>query len=659
MALTKIFEPIRIRNLEIPNRIVRTAHGTHLSTDCFDDASIAYHAERAKGGCGLSIIEATGVHSSSENTLFNRDDRVIPGFKALMKAVRPHGMRMFQQLFHGGHNTFGEGGLPPWSPSTIPSPAINAVPIAMDEEKIALIIDAFARAAVRCREGGLDGVEIHAAHGYLIHQFLSPLVNRREDRWGGSLENRMRFLREILIAVRKAVGEDYVVGARFSASEVPGSLHVPEIKEVIAALTGEGLIDFVDASAGDYYRMDTMVSGMHSPTGYELPASGEIVRGVTLPRIVSGRFRTLEDAEQILRDGTADMVSLVRAQIADPYLVQKTRDGRADEVRPCIGCNQGCIGGLIRNHRLGCTVNPAVGYELELSETLIEPDIAPMKVVVVGGGPAGMETARVARTMGHEVILFEASSRLGGAVNAAARAPGLHGIGDITNWLEREIFRLGVDVRMSSLADVETIEAERPDAVVIATGSLPRMDGVQFGAPWAPARGVELPHVLSSHDLLLGPARDYGAHALILDDTGHFEAIAAAEFLIEKGVAVTLVTRHGSITPYVDTTLRTPPIIERLYRGDFTPLIRHHLVEIMPGRAIIRPSQSTREREVAADIVVLVTPNEPIRDLYEEIRRRHPRVSIVGDAHAPRDLLVAINEGHRAARGGLIPNEAI
>ena len=653
MALNRIFEPIRIRNLDIPNRVVRTAHGTHLARDCFDDASIAYHVARAKGGCGLTIIEAASVHSSSENTLFNRDDRVIPGFEALMKAVRPYGMRVFEQLFHGGHQTFGEGRRPPWAPSTVPSPALNAVPIPMGEPEIAEIISCFAEAARRCRDGGLDGVEIHAAHGYLIHQFLSPMTNLRTDRWGGGLENRARFLREILIAVRRAVGPDYVVGLRVSASQAPGSLTEDEIRQVVDGFIKDKLIDFLDASLGDYYRMDSMVSGMHSPTGYELPSSGKIVEGVTLPRIISGRFRTLEDAEQILRDGVADMVSLVRAQIADPDLVRKTREGRIEQVRPCIGCNQGCIGGLIRDQRLGCAVNPAVGFEQTLAEDLIKPTTNPKKILVVGGGPSGMESARVAALMGHKVVLAEASSKLGGAVNAAKKSPRLYGIGDITDWQEREIFRLGVELRLGTYLDADGVMAEGADAVVVATGSMPRMDGVQFGLPSAPAKGFDLPHVLSSHDVMLGPPRDLGRSALVLDDTGHFEAIAVAEFLVAKGIAVTFVTRHWSITPYVDTTMRTVPALERLYAGGFTLLTRHHLVEIRSGSASVRPSQSERTTEVQADTVVLITPNEPMRGLYDELRDRHRHIWLVGDALSPRDLQAAIAEGHRMTRAAL------
>jgi NADPH-dependent 2,4-dienoyl-CoA reductase/sulfur reductase-like enzyme len=319
-------------------------------------------------------------------------------------------------------------------------------------------------------------------------------------------------------------------------------------------------------------------------------------------------------------------------------------------VRPCIACNQGCIGGLIRNQRLGCLVNPAVGFERTLSERLIKRTARPRKVLVVGGGPAGMEAARVSALMGHEVVLAEASARLGGAVQAARRAPRLHTIGDIIDWQESELARLGVEVRLDSYMDADEVLAERADAVIVATGSLPRMDGVQFGDPGRPAAGVDLPHVLSSHDLLVGAARDHGASALVLDDTGHYEAIAAAETLIAKGLAVTYLTRLPQFAPYVETTMRVVPALERLYEGDFTVLTRHQLVEIRPGEVSIRPSQSRRVRTLPADTVVLVGHNEPMRGLFDALQGRQGDLHLVGDARAPRDLQAAIAEGHRAAR---------
>jgi len=650
MALTRVFEPIRIRNVQIPNRVVRTAHDTGLNRGTIGEALINYHAERAKGGVGLTILEVGAVHRSTALGLRVDDDSVIEGYRRLMDKCRPHGMRVFQQLWHGGHQYYGLNGSVPWSASDVPSLNIGAIPVPMTQVMIDAVVDAFAAAAVRVREGGLDGVELHAAHGYLFHQFLSPLINRRTDQYGGSLDNRMRLLAEALHAVRKAVGDDFPVGIRVSASTATGSLKEDEIAKVVQRLEAQKLIDFLDVSYGDYYNMDAVIGGMHQPTGYELESSARITAVAKVPRIIAGRFRTLDEVEQVLRDGTADMVSMVRAHIADPAIVRKTREGRAEDVRPCLGCSQGCIGGIARTGQIGCTVNPAVGFEATLSEDLITRAGTPKKVLIVGGGPAGMEAARIAALRGHAVVLAEASAHLGGAVNVARRAPKLQGLADITVWLEREMYRLGVDVRLGTYMDADAIRAEKADHVILATGSIPRVDGFQMAAPGEPARGASLPHVVSSSELLTNPNLGLGATALVMDDTGHYEGIAAAEFLIEKGVAVTWITRFPMFAPQVETFNRAIPALERLHRGQFELLVRHHLVEVRKGECEIRPLQSAKTRCVPADLVVLVQPAEPMRELYDELRDAVKNLAIVGDAATPRDVQFAISDGHRAAR---------
>jgi len=650
MSLERVFEPITIGTVEIPNRIARAGHGTHLGHGGYNEDIVAYHLARARGGCGLSIVDSASVHASSQITLANTDDSIIPGFHALMQAVRPHGMRVFHQLYHGGHITPGARRQPGWSASAVPNPVSGAVPEPMGQEQIEEIVAAFAAAAARCREGGLDGVEVHAAHGYLLHQFLSPLTNRRSDGYGGALENRARLLREVLRAIRARVGHDFVLGVRVSASQAAGGVTEEELNRVLHALAAERLIDYVSASQGDYYDIGATVGGMERAAGYQLASVARTTAGLAIPRLVSGRFRTLQEAGQVLREGSAEMVSMVRAHIADPDIVRKTRAGRVDEVRPCIGCNQGCIGGLIRDGRMGCLVNPAAGFEASRAGELIVPAKSPRRVLVVGGGPAGLEAARVAALAGHRVTVLEASSRLGGMAAVARQAPNFHAIGDIVDWLEREVYRLGVQVRLSTPADADAVRAARPDALIVATGSLPRDDGVQFDRPGEAPAGAWLPHVVSAVDVITARTRDFGRHALVLDDTGHFEAVAAAESLIARGIAVTWLTRFASFAPYVETTLRAPAILERLHRGTFTVLARHRLLEIGEGICVVRPTQGREPQQIRADTVVLVTPNLPARDLHDELGAEFPRSFLAGDALAPRDMQTAIADGHRVAR---------
>jgi 2,4-dienoyl-CoA reductase-like NADH-dependent reductase (Old Yellow Enzyme family) len=650
MALGVVFSPIKLGPVEVPNRVVRTGHGTGMSDPYASDRFIDYHTARAKGGCGLSILGASSVHPSSLIDQVVFDDACIPGFEKLSKAVKPYGMKVFQQLWHGG-NLYPAVDGPPLAVSTVPGYG-GIVGRPMSTAEVEAVIQSFADAAVRCQKGGLHGVELHAAHGYIFQQFLSPTLNNRSDRYGGSFENRLRPLLEALRTTRAAVGPEFCVGVRLSASQAPGGITEEENVRILRILQDEGLTDFVNASWGDYYQYDTMVGSMHNPTGYELPSSGQITAARTVPGIVAGRFRTLEEVEQVIREGVADLVSMVRAQIADPDLVRKTREGRALEVRPCISCNQGCIGGALRTGVIGCTVNPAVGFEATLSEDLIQPTTAPKTVLVIGGGPAGMEAARIAATIGHKVILAEAASKLGGAVNVARQAPKLSTLGDITYWLEQEVYRLGVDVRLGTYLEAEDARAIGADALIVATGSMARMDGHQIADPGEPARGVDLPHVLSSIDLFAAP-RDLGRTALILDTVGHYESLAVAEQLLSQGVAVTLLTGHFSMTPYVQSTWRDVTALRRFYQlGDFEVLARHHLVEIQPGRCIVRPLQASpnQVRTVLADTVVLVTQNEPLRGLYDELRDELPQSWLVGDALSPRDVQNAINDGHRAGR---------
>jgi hypothetical protein len=284
-----------------------------------------------------------------------------------------------------------------------------------------------------------------------MHQFLCPLTNRREDDYGGSLDNRLRFGRDMLRAVRGRLGRDYPLGIRISDYNAPGGLTPEEAGEAVHLLCAEKLVDYVSASMGSPYSIASMLGAMDQPAGYMLPSALPIARRADVPTMVAGRYRTLEEGDQAIREGSADMVSFVRPMIADPKLVAKTAAGQPERVRPCIACNQGCIAGIRTSlQRMLCTVNPAVGFERTLSEDLIVPAATPLRVVVVGGGPAGMEAARTAALSGHKVVLFEAEPNLGGTINIAKRAPKLATIGDIIFWQEQEIYLLGVDVRLSS-----------------------------------------------------------------------------------------------------------------------------------------------------------------------------------------------------------------
>jgi 2,4-dienoyl-CoA reductase-like NADH-dependent reductase (Old Yellow Enzyme family)/thioredoxin reductase len=659
MALTRILEPIMVGPVPVKNRAFRTAHGTHLADGSMTDDLIAYHAARARGGIGLTILEIMGVHRASPSQLHPWNPNLERDYTKLMKAVEPHGMVLFQQLWHGGHNhiTSAVDGNPykmepPWSSSDVPSPAWGITPIPMTKAMIDEVVESFAKAASLCEKMGVRGAEIHAAHGYLIQQFLSPNINKREDDYGGSFDNRMRFLLEVVNAVKASVSEDFAIGVRLSPDLVDGGVGVAENQAVIERLERDKLIDFVNISYGSYHAVQRVIGGMHHPSGYQLETSVPIAqRCASVVRMVTGRFRTLEEAEQVLRESPIDMVGMTRATIADPDLVAKTLAGRAEDVRPCIGCNQGCLWGMAYEGRIGCTVNAAAGNEIALSETLISKAQRPQRVVIVGGGPAGLEAARIAAIKGHKVVLFEASPDLGGAVNIAAKCPKHHGIRDIAVWLEAEIFKLGVDVRLNSFAEADDVLAERPDVVIVATGTSPRMDGIQQLFPQAPIRNFDKFEVLSSEGLLLGTKNYAGKRAVVIDDVGHYEAIGCAEFLIEGGAEVTFVSRQRMFGHVIVGISIVTPALERLNRGGkFHLKMYHRALELRDGHATIVPSYGGPEEIIPCDLAVFVSLNYANRDLYFALEGRVPSLHLIGDAKAQRFLQTAMNEGHMTAR---------
>jgi 2,4-dienoyl-CoA reductase-like NADH-dependent reductase (Old Yellow Enzyme family)/thioredoxin reductase len=653
VAYTHVDKPIRVGAIELKNRIFRPAHATLAGRGTMSDALIAYHEARARGGAALSIIEVGSVHPTSAFSLNIFDPAVEGGMRKLADRCKPHGMAVFQQLWHAGHHIIPADGSPPWAPSDIPSVEVGVVPIAMTKTMIDTIIGGYVEAAVRMERYGLDGVDVHCAHGYLPAQFLSANTNRREDEYGGSFENRARFIMELLAGIRAAVSPNFVVGVRVAPDLTVGGVGIDENLRVAQMLEERKLIDYVNISVGNYNSYTKMVGGMHEPTGYEMPTSAPISRAIKLPTMVVGRFRALDEVDQLIRDGDADIVGLVRAMIADPDLVNKSLAGRAEEVRPCIGCNQACVA-RAADLSLGmeCTVNVGAGHELERGDPLLEPATERKKVLVVGGGPAGLEAARVAALRGHSVVLAEASPVLGGSLRAATKAPSRHNLIDIAIWLEAEIYRLGVDVRLSTYMDEEDVRNEGADAVIVATGSHARMDGVLASHPGQPISGRERAGVISAFDLFMSPPADLGRSAVVIDDVGHYEGLAAAEHLISKGLSVTYVTRLRMFAPLIQPALMNEPFLQRMAKKPFRYRIRTRAISITPGAVVVGPAHLTEDdvdtERLEADTVVLVTHNRSNREIFDALSERNHDIRVVGDANSPRFLETAIREGHLA-----------
>ena len=656
-----VFSPITINGCTLKNRIVRSAHGTGLSAGGLD-ILVKYHEARAKGGVGLTILEVASVHPTCAAPIIAFRPRVVADYEKLSESAHRYGMKLFQQLWHSGNNGVTMTGEPPWAPSRVMGALATVMPLPMTKGMIDEVVAGYAKSARHCKEGGLDGVEIHGAHGYLLTQFMSPVTNRREDEYGGSFDNRLRFAREVVAACRAELGRDYPLGIRLTGAEgVEGGIGPDENREIALALEADGQLDFFDVSVGSYYTFDQFIGGMHEPHGYELSRSTVATKALKSPTIVVGRIKTIAEAEEIIASGQASMVSMVRATLADPEIVVKALEGREEDTRPCIGCNQGCIGGPSGPlRRFGCTVNVGAGQEGRFGDDRITPAETPKRVMVVGGGPAGLEAARVAALRGHKVTLYEASERLGGQSQVARLLPYRAEMGEIVDWLERQVRNLEVDIHLNTNVDPGTwerwhrswewLENERPDAVIVATGSTPRMDGFQALRPMELPGGLHLPHVWSYWDVAEGKAT-LGTKAVVLDDVGHYPAIGVAEKLLEAGLSVVFVTRHFTLGTLVAGALMQEPALRRLtgHASGFRLVPRAQLVDVTGTDVLLRNLDSNQEERVAADMVVLFSGNVPNTELADAIAGYEGQVAVVGDALAPRWLEMAIHTGHYAA----------
>jgi 2,4-dienoyl-CoA reductase-like NADH-dependent reductase (Old Yellow Enzyme family)/thioredoxin reductase len=650
MAYELLQQPVRINACVVPNRIVRTAHATGFARGEISPRLVAYHAARARGGVGLSFVEIAAVHPSSPSGVIAFHDGVIDGYRRLVAACQPHGMRLFQQLWHGGSNAAPLDGGPAWGPSTVPEALHGRTPVPMTQGMIDAVVAGFAAAARRCREGGLDGVEVHAAHGYLPGQFLSPLTNRRTDGYGGSLEQRTRFLREVLAAIRAAVGPGFPVGVRLSGTEgTPGGIQPDEARETAERLEAAGLVDFVNVSMGSYYAFHKFIGAMHEPLGYELPTSEPVTKAVRVPTIVTGRIMDLHDAERIVRAGIADLVSMVRATIADPEIVAKSFRGDAKRVRPCISCNQGCVGGLLgAPGQVACLVNPEAGFE-EQAAAQLTPAARPRRVLVVGGGPAGLEAALTAARRGHRVTLCEAGTGLGGMAQLARRAPHREDMGVIANWLAQELELHEVEVKLGAAVSANEVASAGYDAVIVATGGEPRRDGRSRHRPALAIPGVSLPHVGTPEDVLAGRLGEEAERALVYDDFGHVAGVSVAEYLLARGAEVTFATGQSSLASELGPSLQADPYNARLRSHPrFALYTRAVVAAVTPGRATLRDLDTDAEREVAADLVVLETGGVPRRELYDALVACGVEAHLAGDALSTRDMQHAFASGRRA-----------
>ncbi len=651
-----LFTPQRLGHRVAPNRIVLASHRTNFADrNLFGDRHLHYYLARARGGAGLIVLEASIVHLSDfpyEQAIFGFDERIVDSYRRVAGALHAHGALALAQLTHSGQE--GTSGLAQrelWAPSPVPNAASREVPKAMEAEDIHAVVTGFARSAELVREGSLDGLELNAADKSLLRQFLSPLTNQREDDYGGTIENRLRFVREVIAAVRGVLGPDLSLGLRLCGDEyAPWAGLKPEDSQAIAvALAADGLLDYIAVAVGSIYSGHMARASMHVPEGYAVPLAEAVKRklalsateGVNLPVFATERIADPLFAEGVIAEGRADMVEMTRALIADADLPRKARAGRLVDIRPCIACNQDCVVDSPMNPRLGCVHNASAGRETELGDETIVPASRPRRVMVIGGGPAGLEAARVAALRGHAVDLYERDASLRGQVGIAAIGPGRGELGEVIRYLEVQAQKLGVRIHLGEEITVERVMAEQPEAVIVATGAR---------AASRPFPATDTAWIVDDIQVLLGRA-EVGRRVVIVDQTGLARAASAAEFLADQGREVIVVAEDMFVSPQLTATQDLALWYQRaLSKGiKFLP---QTLVRRIEGRKVVIADRFSREERALeeVDTVVLALYRLPQQDLFLALKAHGFEVYQAGDSVAPRQISQAVLEGNRVGR---------
>ena len=644
-----LFSPLQLGDLKIKNRIVSTGHETHLNEQgVVGDAMIAYHEARAKGGAGLIVIEVALAHASGvfvAHPIRVDSDDCIPGYRNLANALHKHDCGVVAQLFHPGREILAsEDGTAPvsYSASATPNERFHVMPRSMPVEMVEEVIGAFGDAAIRMQSAGLDGVEIVASHGYLPAQFLNPQVNIRNDAYGGSLENRTRFIRAIAADIREKTSPGFVIGLRLSGDERSHEgLEAGEMQDACERIVADGHLTYLSVVAGSSATLAGSVHiapPMFEDVGYTTPLADGIRARTGLPTIVTGRINQPQDAERILASGQADMCGMTRAMICDPEIGNKAREGKVDDIRACIACNQACIGHFHAGYPISCIQNPVSGRELVYSSVIMT--LKKRRIMVIGGGPGGMKAAAVAAERGHDVTLFEREAQLGGQTRLAQLLPHRTEFGGIIMNLTREMELAGVEVRKQVLVDKATVRDFAPDEVIVATGATPR---------WPDMEGGDRAHVVDAWQVLRGEAK-VGSSAVVADWRADWIGIGIAEMLAEQGCSVRLAVngympgqtiqmyvRDASIARLHKLGVEIIPYV-RLFGVDEDTVYLQHL---MSGDAVVCED---------VDTLVLAQGHTPENDTETMLRKLGVPHHLVGDCISPRTAEEAVLEGLRVGR---------
>jgi mycofactocin system FadH/OYE family oxidoreductase 2 len=655
-AFEYLFTPIRLGPVTLRNRIMVPPYASLFASEDYlpTERQVAHYGDLARGGAALIVMGGSVVHPNSlAHPGFNliSDERAIPGYRRIAQRAHEHGAKIFSQLSHHGRQTPSVySRRVPWAPSPIPCILYRETPKEMEEEDIQEVIAHTAASARNVMEAGFDGVELYAAHGYLMSQFLSPVSNLRRDAYGGSLDSRLRFVVETARAVRSTIGPDRALGLRLNGDDfTPGGLTPDDCKEIAQRLDALELFDYFSISGTTYYAFPLIVPDGSFPPGLFVHLASGIKSLVRAPVGVVGRINSALQAEKILADGHADLIAMARALLADPELPSKARAGRLDDIRPCIACNEGCIGREIRHAPISCTVNPAVGLEATLGIETLATAPRRRRVLVVGGGPAGLEAARVAALRGHEVTLVEAADGLGGQALLVAKLPSRQEFEGLVRWLERQVRQL-CEVRLGTTVSADDVSRHAPDAVIVATGSVPLRTG------YTPVRPdvSELPGVVLSHVLtvpeIFGNGGRVGDRVVLVDEIHDWGGLGVAEYLAAKGKQVHVVSRLLHAGMDINPT-SLGPLYGRLRKGGVELHAATVVTEILPDSVRTLDLFTNAKGAIGPiDTVVLAMGSRARNELARALKGRVSELHVVGDCLAPRRVLDAVYEGHLAGR---------
>ena len=645
-----LFQPLQLRHKTLRNRIIFGSHTANMSDQGLPgERHRGYYEERARGGAAMIVVEPVPVHPTAVLTRGNfrhSTDEIIPHFRRITDAVHGHGAVICHQLYHvGQHGDFDNSYQPSWSPSGLPSFHDSDGSHAMTETEIEEVIEGFVQAARRAKESGFDGIELFAAYNAVIDQFWLPFNNRRDDRWGGSFENRMRFSRTIMERIRRMVGEDFIIGLAVSMDpSSPVSQTMEQLQEIVAWHDQRELMDYVTCGTGSYFSGTSTIPTVFFGDKLGAPFAEALKQVVKYAKVqCESHIRTPENADYVVASGQADTVSIVRGQIADPHLANKAKEGRPEDVRPCLSCNQMCWGRRSRDYWISCLINPSAGREFEWGGDRFTPAERPKKVLVIGGGVAGLEAARVAAERGHQVTLAEASDKLGGQFRLAGLTPRRHQIIDYLDWFERQLAKLQVKVLLNTPLDAEEVRAMGADVVIVATGSLPDGKAFQRAMPEHDSLpGIERGNVASSEDVMARIARP-GKRVIVLDETANWKGAGVALTLAEGGHEVTVVTPAPAVMTEMARTAADITLRARLRELGVELLTESMIREWHGDAATIQPFGGVARR-ITADKLVVAATNVSERALGDELN-----APMIGDSVAARNAAMAIYEGRKLA----------